>query len=118
VLFDEEKYHLTKGLNRYPHEKESENTNDKMCSCFSEFFDEISSEHNDKGSDDSCREDSDNAIEYPISMHRYDICHSRSRESEWKGEWYDESLIEVFVDKMITFDFIDLCTIGFFSLHH
>jgi hypothetical protein len=57
-------------------------------------------------------------VKYSISVHRYNIGHTRSREREWEGERHDKSLIEVFMDKVITLYFIDFCPISFLSLHH
>ena len=118
MLFDEKENHFSKSLYRYSHEKESEYADDEVSSCFSEFFDEVPSEHDDKRSYNSSTEKGDNTIECTIAVHGYNICHSRCRESERKGEGDNESFIKVFMDEVISLNFINLCTICFFSLHH
>lgn len=118
VLFDKKKYHFSEGLYRYPHEKEPENSYDKMSPSFSEFFDHLSTEHHDYSSDDTCHEYCNHTVYIPISMHCNDICHTRSGEGKGECERYNESFIEIFMDKMISFDFIDFCTIRFLSLYH
>jgi hypothetical protein len=89
-----------------------------MSPCFSETLDEIASEHDYESCYSTCEYYSDSTIDYTIPMHRYDICHTRSREGKWKCERHYESLIEIFMDKMISLHFIYFCTICFFSLYH
>ncbi len=118
ILFDEEKYHFSKCLDRYSHKEKTEYAYNKVRPCFSEFFDSFSTEHDDQCSDQSGYEYRDHAIHYTISMHCDDIRHPRSRKGEWKSKRDDESLIEVFMDEMISLYCIDLRSICLFSLHH
>ena len=118
MLFYDDDNHFSKSLYCYSHEKESENSDDEVSACFSEFFDEISSEHDGKCGRDRSRKYCDNAIHSPIAMHRYDVGHPRCWEGERECERDNESFIQVLMDEMVTFDFIDLRTICFFSLHH
>lgn len=118
MLFNEEKYHFPKCLYRYSHEKQSKNSYNEVCPGFSKFFDEIASEHDDKRCHESSRNYRDNAIHYAIPMHRNNVCHPRCWEGEREGKGDNKSFIEVFMDKMITFDFINLRRISLFPLDH
>ena len=89
-----------------------------MRSCFSDFFDKFASEHHDECRDEARESDRYESIEDTIGVHRYDVGNTRSWEGEWESEWYDESLVEVFMDEMISFNFVDLGGISLFSLYH
>lgn len=118
MLINKKEYHFSKSLDSYPEEKEPKNTDDKMRSGFSESLDKFPSKHNYGCRHYSGTQNRYYSIHNTISMHRYHICHTRSWERERKCERNDESLIEIFMDEMISLDFIDLGSIGFFSLYH
>jgi hypothetical protein len=114
----EEKYHFSECLYRNSHKKESKDTDDEMCSCFTETLDEIPTEHDHYGCDEARESDRYNTIDDTIPMHSDDVCDTRSWKCEGECERYDESFIEVFMEYMISLDFIYLGSICFFSLDH
>jgi hypothetical protein len=117
-FFYKEEYHLSKCLDSYSHKKESEYPDDEMRTCFSESLYETTSIHDHESGDDTHTRYRDHTIEYTVTMHRDRVCHTRSREGEWECERYDESLIEILMDEVISLDFIDLGCVCFLTLYH
>jgi hypothetical protein len=112
------KYHLTESLYRDSHKEKSQYTDDEMRTDFTEFSQYSPPEHDYESCEDARESDTDETIAHTIGMHRYDICHTRSGEGERKGEGYDESFIEVFMEDVISFDRIDLRGVYLFPAYH